>query len=575
VLAFDVGTTYSGVSYSILDPDEIPEIKGVTRFPAQEKVGGDSKIPSILYYNQQGQLCAAGAEALQEQVIEQADEEKWIKLEWWKLHLRPKDLPSSHVNDSDIPQLPQNRSAVEVLGDFLKYLYECARSYIQDTHGKDLWKSIENHIQFVLTHPNGWEGAQQSQIRRAAVLAGLIHDDQDGQSHLQFVTEGEASLHYCLRSGLTSNAVEKGLIVVDAGGGTIDLSAYYMLTPKPATFEEIAAAECIFQGSVFVSRRAGDLLREKLRGSKFGNEEDIALMTSCFDKTTKHSFRKPDEPSYIKFGTMRDKDLAFNIRSGQLKLLGSEVETLFEPSAQEIINAIEKQRRAAGKTISSIFLVGGFAASNWLFSRLESYLLPRGIQFCRPDGHANKAVADGAVAFYLDHVVSVRVARFTYGTKCSVLYNPLDPQHVARSATMYTHPSGLQYVPKAFDGILVKGTQVSEDKEFSSSFSRTPLDISQCESVDVDITCYRGDMQLCRWLDADPNMFSTLCTVTADTSQLAYSLQPLRGIGGIEYYHLEFDVVLQFGLTELKAQISWMEEGEEKRCPAQVVYDVV
>jgi hypothetical protein len=131
-----------------------------------------------------------------------------LKFKRWKLHLRPKDLPSSHVNDSDIPQLPQNRSAVEVLGDFLKYLYECARSYIQDTHGKDLWKSIENHIQFVLTHPNGWEGAQQSQIRRAAVLAGLIHDDQDGQSHLQFVTEGEASLHYCLR---TSGKSEKFL----------------------------------------------------------------------------------------------------------------------------------------------------------------------------------------------------------------------------------------------------------------------------------------------------------------------------------------------------------------------------
>ena len=31
VLAFDVGTTYSGVSYSILDPGEIPEIHGVTR----------------------------------------------------------------------------------------------------------------------------------------------------------------------------------------------------------------------------------------------------------------------------------------------------------------------------------------------------------------------------------------------------------------------------------------------------------------------------------------------------------------------------------------------------------------
>jgi hypothetical protein len=32
VLAFDVGTTYSGVSYSVLDPGVIPQIKGVTRY---------------------------------------------------------------------------------------------------------------------------------------------------------------------------------------------------------------------------------------------------------------------------------------------------------------------------------------------------------------------------------------------------------------------------------------------------------------------------------------------------------------------------------------------------------------
>lgn len=31
VLAFDVGTTYSGVSYCILDPGEIPKILGVAR----------------------------------------------------------------------------------------------------------------------------------------------------------------------------------------------------------------------------------------------------------------------------------------------------------------------------------------------------------------------------------------------------------------------------------------------------------------------------------------------------------------------------------------------------------------
>jgi len=116
-------------------------------------------------------------------------------------------LASSQVSDDDIPALPRNKAAVEVLGDFMEYLYKCARTYIQDTHSPALWKSIENDIDFVLTHPNGWEGAQQSQIRRAAVLAGLIKDTPDGHSRLQLLTEGEASLHFCLGNGLASDSL--------------------------------------------------------------------------------------------------------------------------------------------------------------------------------------------------------------------------------------------------------------------------------------------------------------------------------------------------------------------------------
>jgi len=362
--------------------------------------------------------------------------------------------------------------------------------------------------------------------------------------------------------------------VVDAGGGTIDLSAYHMLSPQPATFEEIAAAECLLQGSVFVSRRAGDFLREKLRGSKFGSHEDIVQMTDCFDKTTKHRFRNPDEPSYIKFGAMRDKDTNYDIRSGQLKLPGSEVETLFEPSAREVINAIEKQRRSANKTISSVFLVGGFSASDWLFSRLQGYLVPRGIQFCRPDSHANKAVADGAITFYLDHVVSVRVARWTYGTEYSMFYDPSNPQHTTRSGTVFTYPSGRKYVPKAFSAMLAKGTQVSEDKEFALDLIVEKLDVADLKNINADIGCYRGisrNPQL--WMDTEPNMFSTLCTVTADTSQMAELLQRRYGPDQVPYYQLDYKIILLFGLTELKAQISWRENDIEKRCPAKIVYD--
>jgi hypothetical protein len=61
---------------------------------------------------------------------------------------------------------------------------------------------------------------------------------------------------------------------------------------------------------------------EKLSGSNYSILEMVAQMTSVFDKTTKLRFRKPDEPSYVKFGTVRDKDLKYDIRSGQLKLAG-------------------------------------------------------------------------------------------------------------------------------------------------------------------------------------------------------------------------------------------------------------
>ena len=99
---------------------------------------------------------------------------------------------------------------VEVFADFLKYLLECASGYIQDTHanGPDLWNSVKHHIEFVLSHPNGWEGTEQSEMRRAAILAGLIPDNASGQFRLSFVTEGEASLHFSVQNGLPAGAMK-------------------------------------------------------------------------------------------------------------------------------------------------------------------------------------------------------------------------------------------------------------------------------------------------------------------------------------------------------------------------------
>lgn len=123
----------------------------------------------------------------------------------FKLHLRSRfAADAGRQVSNEIPSLPPGKTVVEIFADFLAYLYECAKAFIKDTqiNGAALWNSVEAQIDFVLSHPNGWEGAQQSEMRNAAIQAGLVPDTAAGHARLSFVTEGEASLHYAIQNGL-------------------------------------------------------------------------------------------------------------------------------------------------------------------------------------------------------------------------------------------------------------------------------------------------------------------------------------------------------------------------------------
>ncbi len=71
---------------------------------------------------------------------------------------------------------------------------------------------------------------------------------------------------------------------------------------------------------------------EKLKDSKYGNEEDIKAMLDYFDKSTKPIFKDATEQSYIKFGSMGCNDPKVKIRRGQL-LLSGWVNTRLDASA--------------------------------------------------------------------------------------------------------------------------------------------------------------------------------------------------------------------------------------------------
>ncbi|KAI0773051.1 hypothetical protein BD413DRAFT_656213 [Trametes elegans] len=578
VMAMDIGTTFSGVAYAILDPGEAPKIQGITRFPGQENAAGDSKIPSILYYRRDGTVHSIGAEAAQPGMELEAEDEDLVFVEWFKLHLRPDSLDSNEIKRRDLPPLPEGKTVLHVFADFTRYLFDCARRYITETHanGESLWTSLQDRIEFVLSHPNGWEGPQQGKMGQAAIMAGLVPDTPEGHARVHFVTEGEASLHFCIRSGLTTDTIMDGksVMIVDAGGGTVDISSYSFVTTSPLSVEEVASADCILQGSTRVKYRAEKFLTERLKNSAYGNEEDIKAMLDYFDKSTKPIFKDSREPSYIKFGSMSCNDAKVKIRRGQLMLTGPEMESFFKPSLDSIVSAIQRQRQTASRPISTIFLVGGFAASPWLYSNLQQVVKDVGLTLCRPDTHTSKAVAEGGVSFYLEHFVSARVIKLTYGTVVNIDYDSRDPDHVSRSFGKIVRPSGRVVIPDSFSAILTKrakGTRVRGNEEMSRSYFKESREVKTLDKMYAEIICYRGKKEDPRWIDVEPECFTTLCTVYADTSEVVKTPRP--GRHGIHYAQ-SFDIVLMCGLTELQAQIRWTgADGKEMRGPAKIVYD--
>ena len=116
----------------------------------------------------------------------------------WKLLISPTE-PSAAMKDQMATGLPKGKSIVNVFADFMGYLFESTKALFKATepNGDVRWDSVSNSIELILTHPNGWEGPQQAQLRTAAIEAGIVPDTPVGRSSVRFVTEGEASFNFC------------------------------------------------------------------------------------------------------------------------------------------------------------------------------------------------------------------------------------------------------------------------------------------------------------------------------------------------------------------------------------------
>ena len=109
-----------------------------------------------------------------------------------------------NTNGLELGTLPDDLSPTRVMGDFLRYLYTGALEYIKSHH--EDWREIIDEVgdnkSFILSLPNGWTGLPQQRMREAAVVGGLVKNDNEARNKIKFVSEGEASALSCLANGL-------------------------------------------------------------------------------------------------------------------------------------------------------------------------------------------------------------------------------------------------------------------------------------------------------------------------------------------------------------------------------------
>ena len=125
-----------------------------------------------------------------------------------------------------------------------------------------------------------------------------------------------------------------------------------------------------------------------------------------------------------------------------------------------------------------------------------------------------------------------------------------------------------------FDLIALQGAKVQEDREIRHNFYLTASG-DPPQRVSQKITKYTGALAAPKWEDVEPGRvfsfpwhlaksterpkekFETLCYVNADISGAPYTSKYMTT--GRMGYRRDYDIIFLVGLTELKAQVSWID----------------
>ncbi|KAF8707544.1 ATP binding, partial [Rhizoctonia solani] len=571
ILGIDLGTTHSAVSFAYLYQGDRQVVRRVTKWPGQEAHKDHSKIPTLVYYDKDNEA----------KKRDQAEEEGWSLAKYFKLHLHPQSMRSQ--DRLTLYPLPFGVSLSKVYTDFLGYLLRHTHTFFEEhiIDGPQIWKTCASNILIVMAHPNGWATREQNFMRQALMDVGPEYKNYQ----VTFVTEGEASVHFCMFNSNMESALEPhtDLIVCDAGGSTVDTTAYVVESTSPMLeLRERKASACIQAGGVFVDIECEKYLTKLLSVAHL-DEEDIREYLGNglrdFEAGAKQEFGSADGAHYINFNDSRFSKETIGIKRGRMSLKGSIIETFFEGVVSSTITSLKQQMQ--GLSPKHLLLVGGFGESKYLRRRLNQEFSKDGCRVAIVDDSTSKAAADGSVIWAAKLSVVGRVTRTSYGTTVRTRYDPLNPDHLGRKFSRGN--GGYQGVTGKWSEIVAEGVtlsaQESARRKFLKSYKPGRSSYSDLEKYTDEIWVYYGQPGTNPgWIeDKDGNInpgFEKLCTVEANLAGMRDAL--IRKVGADGTYEvLEFWLAIQAGGTELCARIEWIENGVQKSGPVTIMPEPV
>ncbi|KAI4176582.1 MAG: hypothetical protein LQ343_000873 [Gyalolechia ehrenbergii] len=532
------GTTFSGVAFAFATNTEAKE-DIITEWPG---AGNQTKqkIPTVLYYDQYQKVVGWGPDIADALAPTGYPKPGVQKVEWFKLQLMLSG--NTYIDPINLPPLPPGKSEIDVAADYLFKLRQAMRNQLQKTLG-EVFNREERNIRYFLTVPAIWNDAGKAATRAAAIQAGFLRDENDNR--LTLITEPEAAAMFCSKTGLLNLKIRDAVLIVDCGGGTVDLIAYEVEEETPFTVAECTAGSGDSCGSTALNRNFSNILRAKIRKMKLPDASKTAgkVYAKCimdFENRIKADFRNNGQKWAVDVGIEAEFPEA-GIEEGYMTFTNEEILQCFEPVVNRILELVRSQIiaiQAQNRLLQNVLVVGGFGASEYLFQQIKLHVPPQfQSKVVRPMDSVAAIVKGAVTAGITERVITSRVARRHY------LMATLQPFKEGHHPEQYRVPSldgkdRCKYTRQIF---VQKGQRVKIGEPVKVSFFRQVAPGATLMYEDILYAC---DEDVCPEYTKDPRI-KEVVTLTSDLSRknLEKDFERMDTPQGT-FYRVYFDILL-------------------------------